>query len=137
MKYTLLHLLFSQGALLSAAFARPSRFTPVSPSHHSGLSTEDCNIRCPQSSDPSRVILPAITDQKNATGDWENVLECWQVDTVSSSLPGIDNSYRLNWEGGFDLGYQYIFYSESFMRAHSTPEPSLIVVGGGIGTFLR
>jgi hypothetical protein len=57
------------------------------------------------------------------------------VDSISTVLPGIDNAYRLDWEDGFDLGYQYIFYGESFMQAHSTPVPSLIVVGGGIGEF--
>lgn len=120
-------LLAAQGHVLGALAKTHSA------SSYPGLTDNDCQIRCPQSTDPAKVILPSIVSVQNATGDWENTLECWEVDSISTSLPGIDNAYRLDWEEGFDAGYQYIFYGESFMQAHSTPEPSLIVVGGGIG----
>lgn len=127
-------LLFTQMTLLGAVTVLP-RFSTVSSSSFPGLSGEDCNIRCPRSNVPDRVVLPAITHQQNTTGHWENVLECWQIGSVTTNLPGIENSYRLDWEGGFDLAYQYIFHDQSFMQAHSTPEPSLIVMGSGIGKF--
>lgn len=134
MAKSFLFLLFTQTSLFGAVTAFP-RFSPVSPSSFPGLSDEDCNIRCPQSNVSDRVVLPAITHQQNNTGHWENVLECWQIGTVTTKLPGIENSYRLDWEGGFDQAYQYIFHDQSFMQAHSTPEPSLIVMGSGIGKF--
>lgn len=117
--------------ILSTVSAQQLRFDKSDT--HAGLADQDCQISCPQSTDPSKIILPAISEIQNATGYWENVLECWQVDTISTALPGIDNAYRLDWEGGFDIGYQYIFSGESFMKAHSTPVPSLIVMSSGIG----
>ena len=132
MKAPFLSLLI-QGWLLSTVTGQPHKFEESN--KYPGLEDHDCQIRCPKSSDPSKVILPAISEIQNATGGWENIVECWQVASISTVLPGIDNAYRLDWEDGFDLGYQYIFYGESFMQAHSTPVPSLIVVGGGIGEF--
>jgi len=100
-----------------------------------GLSQNDCQTRCPPSTSPSHRILPAISQTQNTSGDWENILECWQVNSISTDLPGIDNAYRLDWETGFDAGYQYVFEGQSFMQAHSTPVESLIVVSGGVGKF--
>ena len=101
------------------------------------LDTMDCQIRCPRSSDPVKVILPALSQKVNASGVAENTLECWQIDFVSISLPGIQNAFRIDWEGGFDAAYQYIFTGPSFMPSHPAPEPSLIVMSNGIGMFFR
>ncbi|KAK0702429.1 hypothetical protein B0T21DRAFT_378593 [Apiosordaria backusii] len=101
-----------------------------------GLESTDCQIRCPKSSNPGKVVMPALTQAKNATtGEWENILECWSIDTVDPDLTDIeiDNAIRLNWEGGFDKGYQYIFYGDSYMPAHPAPEPSLILMSAGVG----
>ena len=101
------------------------------------LDTMDCQIRCPRSSDPIKVILPALSQKVNASGFAENTLECWQIDFVSTSLPGIQNAFRIDWEGGFDAAYQYIFTGPSFMPSHPAPETSLIVMSSGIGMFIR
>lgn len=98
-----------------------------------GLDSRDCQIRCPASRVPEQVVLPAITQFRNVSGQWKNTIECWRVDTVSSSVPGVENALRLNWEHGFDAAYQYMFYEQSFMPAHPAPEPSLIVMSSGIG----
>ncbi|KAI1132518.1 hypothetical protein F5Y10DRAFT_209127 [Nemania abortiva] len=100
---------------------------------NSGLDTADCQLRCPKSTSLNQIILPAITQKQHETGEWENVLECWSVDTTTTDMPGVDNAFRLDWEGGFDAAYSYIFYGSSFMKAHSTPEPSLAIMGTGIG----
>ncbi|KAK0669801.1 hypothetical protein QBC41DRAFT_318896 [Cercophora samala] len=101
-----------------------------------GLESTDCQIRCPKSANPRKVIIPALTQAKNATtGEWENTLECWSIDTVDPDLTDleIDNAIRLNWEEGFDKAYQYIFHGDSYMPAHPAPEPSLILMSAGIG----
>ncbi|KAI0872296.1 hypothetical protein GGS24DRAFT_21431 [Hypoxylon argillaceum] len=104
-----------------------------STSQDAGLQTTDCQLRCPKSTDLKKVILPAITQIQHETGEWENVLECWSVDTTTTNMPGVDNAFRLDWEGGFDAAYQYIFYGPSFMPPHTTPEPSLAIMSAGIG----
>lgn len=119
------------------AVATPSFFSKSPIEAQGSLATEDCQIRCPTSTDPAQVVLPALTQFKNASGHWENTIECWQVDTISTSLPGIDNAFRIDWEGGFDAAYQYIFYGQSFMPAHPAPEPSLILMSAGIGKHLH
>ncbi|KAK4196461.1 hypothetical protein QBC40DRAFT_351781 [Triangularia verruculosa] len=101
-----------------------------------GLESNDCQIRCPKSSNPGKVVMPALTQAKNATtGEWENILECWSIDNVDPDLTDIeiDNSFRLKWEDGFDKAYQYIFYGDSYMPSHPAPEPSLILMSAGIG----
>ncbi|KAB2573242.1 hypothetical protein DBV05_g8053 [Lasiodiplodia theobromae] len=115
------------------AVATPSFFSKSPIEAQGSLEIEDCQIRCPTSTDPGQVVLPALTQFKNASGHWENTIECWQVDTISTNLPGIDNAFRIDWEGGFDAAYQYIFYGQSFMPAHPAPEPSLILMSAGIG----
>ncbi|KAI0465608.1 hypothetical protein F4859DRAFT_500360 [Xylaria cf. heliscus] len=106
---------------------------PGPPSNGAGLDTTDCQLRCPKSTNLNQVILPAITHIQHRTGDWENILECWSVNTTTINMPGIDNAFRLDWEEGFDAAYQYIFYGPSFMPPHSTPEPSLAIMSAGIG----
>ncbi|KAI1746542.1 hypothetical protein F4782DRAFT_524099 [Xylaria castorea] len=103
------------------------------PSYEVGLDTIDCQLRCPKSTELSQVILPAITHIQHETGEWENVLECWSVNTTTTNMPGVDNAFRLDWEEGFDAAYQYIFYGSSFMPSHPTPEPSLAIMSAGIG----
>ncbi|KAI0437519.1 hypothetical protein F4803DRAFT_538403 [Xylaria telfairii] len=98
-----------------------------------GLDNTDCQLRCPKSPKLNQVILPAITHAQLETGEWENILECWSVNTTTTNMPGIDNAYRLDWEEGFDAAYQYIFYGPSFMPPHTTPEPSLAIMSAGIG----
>ncbi|EKG13233.1 hypothetical protein MPH_09513 [Macrophomina phaseolina MS6] len=121
-------------AIVTTALASPfSTSANANVRAYGGLEAEDCQIRCPLSTEPGQVVLPALTQYKNASGEWENTIECWQVDTVSTELPGIDNAFRLDWEGGFDAAYQYVFYDQSFMPAHPAPEPSLIVMSSGIG----
>lgn len=99
----------------------------------SGLASIDCQIRCPHESERSQLVLPALSQRINASGHAENTLECWRIDTITTKLPGIDNAFRLDWEGGFDAAYQYIFTGPSFMPSHPAPEPSLIVMANGIG----
>lgn len=98
------------------------------------LDATDCQIRCPQSSNSQKIVLPALSQKVDASGLAENTLECWQIDSLSTSIPGIDNAFRLDWEDGFDAAYQYIFTGPSFMPSHPAPEPSLIVMSSGIGT---
>ncbi|TRX91017.1 hypothetical protein FHL15_007999 [Xylaria flabelliformis] len=98
-----------------------------------GLDATDCQLRCPRNADLPRVILPAITHVKHRSGAWENVLECWSINTTTLNMPGVDNAFRVDWEKGFDATYQYIFYDESYMPPHSTPEPSLAIMSAGIG----
>lgn len=125
-------------AIVTTALASPfSTSANANVRAYGGLEAEDCQIRCPLSTEPGQVVLPALTQYKNASGEWENTIECWQVDTVSTELPGIDNAFRLDWEGGFDAAYQYVFYDQSFMPAHPAPEPSLIVMSSGIGTSFQ
>lgn len=116
-----------------------TKHEPVLDEH--GLEKTDCQIRCPPSSpEKKRVVLPALAQVKNnATGEWENVVECWAVSSnvVSNSVSDIDNVFRLNWEGGFDAAYQYIFTGDSFMPAHPAPEPSLIIMSAGAGKFYQ
>ncbi|KAK4133847.1 hypothetical protein BT67DRAFT_477499, partial [Trichocladium antarcticum] len=90
-----------------------------------GLERTDCQIRCPRSSDDKRrVVLPALTQIRNkTTGEWKNAIECWPINTVSAPVPDVYNAFRLNWDGGFDVAYQYIFSGDSFMPAHPAPEP--------------
>ena len=110
--------------------------SPPQPPHENALPKQDCTIRCPPASpDGGKIVLPALTQTRNSTGQWENTLECWAVDTVETEVPGIDNAFQLQWEGGFDAAYQYVFYGPSFMPPHPAPEPSLIVMGSGIGEF--
>ncbi|KAK5637161.1 hypothetical protein RRF57_012874 [Xylaria bambusicola] len=97
-----------------------------------GLDDTDCQLRCPKSADLKQVILPAITHIQHKTGEWENILECWSVNTTTFNMSGVDNAFRVDWEGGFDATYQYIFYDTSFMPPHSTPEPSLAIMSAGI-----
>lgn len=101
--------------------------------HDAGLNNKDCQIQCPPTSEHDRVILPAITQRQHESGEWENILECWSLNTTTSHMPDINNAFRLNWEGGFDAVYQYIFSGPSFMPAHPAPEPSLIIMSSGIG----
>ncbi|CAP61377.1 uncharacterized protein PODANS_4_200 [Podospora anserina S mat+] len=118
---------------LVAAALHGTRHVPQFDRH--GQETTDCQIRCPKSAHPSKVILPALTQAKNTTtGEWENTLECWSIDTVDPDLTDIDidNAIRLHWEGGFDKAYQYIFHGDSYMPAHPAPEPSLILMSAGI-----
>ncbi|KAI1746120.1 hypothetical protein F4680DRAFT_11419 [Xylaria scruposa] len=103
------------------------------PSYEAGLDATDCQLRCPKSTKLSQVILPAITHIQRETGEWENILECWSVNTTTTNMPGVDNAFRLDWEGGFDAAYQYIFYGTSFMPSHPTPKPSLAIMSAGIG----
>ncbi|KAI1381060.1 hypothetical protein F4677DRAFT_441392 [Hypoxylon crocopeplum] len=98
-----------------------------------GLQGKDCQIQCPRSSEQGLVVLPAITQIQNESGKWENILECWSVNTTTVNMPDIDNAFRLDWEKGFDAVYQYVFYGPSFMPAHPAPEPSLIIMSAGIG----
>ncbi|KAI1111366.1 hypothetical protein F5Y14DRAFT_315178 [Nemania sp. NC0429] len=98
-----------------------------------GLESTDCQLRCPLSTVPGMVILPAITQKQHDTGDWENFLECWAVNTTTTHMPDVDNAFRLNWEKGFDATYQYVFTGPSFMPSHPAPEPSLIIMSAGIG----
>lgn len=100
-----------------------------------GLDNTDCQLRCPKSADLTQVILPAITHVKHKSGEWENILECWSINTTMFNMPGVDNAFRIDWEKGFDATYQYIFYDESYMPPHSTPEPSLAIMSAGIGTY--
>ena len=124
--------------LLATAFAPSYLFRVTIPRDDDPhLDTMDCQIRCPRSTDPNKVILPALSQKVNASVFAENILECWQVDSVSTSLPGILNAFRIDWEGGFDAAYQYIFTGPSFMPSHPAPEPSLIVMSSGIGMFFR
>ncbi|KAI0856000.1 hypothetical protein F4860DRAFT_494718 [Xylaria cubensis] len=102
-------------------------------SYETGLDATDCQLRCPKSTDLRQVILPAITHIRHETGEWENILECWSVNTTTTNMPGVDNAFRLDWEEGFDAAYQYIFYRSSFMPSHPTPEPSLAIMSAGIG----
>ncbi|TGJ75890.1 hypothetical protein E0Z10_g10943 [Xylaria hypoxylon] len=93
----------------------------------------DYQLRCPKSTKPNRVTIPAITQIQQDSGEWENILECWSVNTTTINMPDIDNAFRLDWENGFDAAYQYIFYEPSFMPAHPAPKPSLIIMSVGIG----
>ncbi|KAI1261352.1 hypothetical protein F5Y18DRAFT_202702 [Xylariaceae sp. FL1019] len=118
---TILALLTLQGSSATAA------------SYTEGLEETDCQLKCPQSNDAGRVILPAITQTQRDSGEWENILECWSVDTLTVNMPDVENAFRLDWEKGFDATYQYIFNGPSFMPAHPAPEPSLIIMSAGIG----
>ena len=120
-------------ALVAAAGASSRIIIDSIPLSRQGLEDTDCQLRCPQSSYPGRLVLPAITQFKNGAGEWENTLECWEIDNISTDVEGIDNAFRLDWEGGFDAAYQHVFYDQSFMPAHPAPEPSLIVMSSGIG----
>jgi hypothetical protein len=100
-----------------------------------GLDSTDCQILCPRSADRGEAILPAITQIQKDSGDWENVLECWSVKTVTPEMPDVGNAFRLDWEEGFDAVYQYAFDGPSFMPSHPAPEPSLIIMSSGIGEF--
>ena len=82
-----------------------------------------------------KFVLPALSQKVNASGLAENTLGSWQFGTVSTSLPRVDNPFRLDWEDSFHAAYQYIFTGPSFMHSHPSPEPSLIVMGSGIGMF--
>jgi hypothetical protein len=93
MKAAVLSLLIQEW-LLSTGTGQPHKFEESD--EYPGLDDHDCQIRCPQNTHPSKVILPAISEIQNATGGWENIVECWQVDIISTVLPGIDNAYRLD-----------------------------------------
>jgi hypothetical protein len=108
---------------------------PGASSHAVGLDNTDCQLTCPKSTELGQVILPAITQIQHKTGDWENFLECWSVNTTTIDIPDVDNAFRLDWEKGFDAVHQYIFYGPSFMPSHPAPEPSLVIMSAGIGTF--
>ncbi|RYC60406.1 hypothetical protein CHU98_g5810 [Xylaria longipes] len=119
--------------LLSLSLATGKTTSAHGPrSYEAGLDATDCQLRCPKSTELRQVILPAITQIQHETGEWENILECWSVDTTTTNMPGVDNAFRLDWEKGFDAAYQYIFYGSSFMPPHSTPEPSLAIMSAGI-----
>lgn len=135
LSYTIIRMLTSTLLLLSLSLGTGKAVSiHDSTSQDAGLQTTDCQLRCPKSTDLKKVILPAITQIQHETGEWENVLECWSVDTTTTNMPGVDNAFRLDWEGGFDAAYQYIFYGPSFMPPHTTPEPSLAIMSAGIGT---
>jgi hypothetical protein len=97
------------------------------------LEPTDCQIQCPRDSDPSKMVLPALSQAITSSGTVENTLECWRIDNVLTKIPDIDNAIRLDWEDGFDAVYQYVFDNPSFMPAHPAPEPSLIIMSSGIG----
>ncbi|KAI0194247.1 hypothetical protein F4808DRAFT_338350 [Astrocystis sublimbata] len=133
--------MFSRALLLSflslpvAKSTDPASYYDLSGGRHykGQLQATDCQLRCPQSVLPDQVILPAITDARRETGEWENVLECWSVDTTTTNMAGIDNAYRLDWKEGFDATYQYIFTGPSYMGPHTIPEPSLAIMSAGVG----
>jgi hypothetical protein len=122
-------------AYLSSSLLLCSSVTSDASVQENGLASSDCQIQCPLDHDPFKLILPTITQSFNASGAAENILECWQINTLSTKLPGIDNAFRLNWEDGFDAAYQYVFTGDSFMPPHPAPAPSLIVMSSGIGQF--
>ena len=103
------------------------------PGHLGSLEDTDCQLKCPQSTVRGEIVLPSITQTRRDTGEWENILECWSIDTTTVDLPGIDSAFRLNWEGGFDAVYQYVFYEQSYMAPHPGPGSSLVIMASGIG----
>lgn len=120
--------------MLTTAFLLASLSLALGKATEAGLEGTDCQLRCPLSTVPGKVILPAITQTQHEAGDWENFLECWSVNTTTTHMPDVDNAFRLNWEKGFDAVYQYVFTGPSFMPSHPAPEPSLIIMSAGIGT---
>ncbi|KAL2016717.1 hypothetical protein VTK56DRAFT_3146 [Thermocarpiscus australiensis] len=128
-----------QAALAALSLASASHATNINkhtPSFDEyDLERRDCQIRCPPSNPhKKRVVLPALTQiQNKTTGEWENVIECWAINTVVTPIPDVDNAFRLDWEGGFEAAYQYIFTGDSYMPAHPAPEPSLIIMAAGVG----
>jgi hypothetical protein len=53
--------------------------------------------------------------------------------TPGSDLPTVSDAYRINLEGGFDAALVYVFSGPGFEKLHRVEEPSLVLMGRGIG----